>query len=70
MGTSRKWVSDPYRLIKLKKMVKTLYSDFSNGSDGAGHVRRDDLNTSREAADTTLNGSLFYSQAVLGKKLE
>ena len=51
-------------------MVKTLYSDFSNGSDGAGHVRRDDLNPSREAADTTLDGSLFYSQAVLGKKLE
>ena len=35
-------------------------------SDGAGHTRRDDLNSSREAADTTLDGNLFHSLAVLG----
>ena len=45
-----------------------MYSDFSNTSDGAGHTRRDDLNSSREAADTTLDGNLFHSLAVLGSK--
>ena len=32
-----------------------MYSDFSNTIDGAGHTRRDDLKSSREAADTTLD---------------
>ena len=52
-------------------MTHAMYSDFSNASDGVGHARRDDLNSSREAADTTLDGRLFHSLAVLGnKKLE
>ena len=33
--------------------------------DGAGHTRRDDLKSSREATDTTLDGNLFHSLAVL-----
>ena len=45
-----------------------MYSDFSNTSDGAGHTRRDDLNSSREAAVTTLDDNLFYSLTVLGYK--
>ena len=39
-----------------------------NSYNGAGHAQRDDLNSSREAADTTLDGSVFHSLAVLGKK--
>ena len=42
-----------------------MYSDFSNTIDGAGHTRRDDLKSSREAADTTLDGNLFHSLAVI-----
>ena len=45
-----------------------MYSDVSVASDGAGHTGRSDLNSSREAADTTLNGSLFQTLAVHGKK--
>ena len=45
-----------------------MTSDFSNASDGAGHAKRDDLNSSRETADTTLYGGLFHSLAVLGKQ--
>ena len=48
-----------YRLIKL---VKTMYSDFSNVINGAGHILRDDLNSSREAADITLEGRLFLGR--------
>ena len=54
-----------YRLIKL---VKTMYSDFSDVSNGAGRTLRDGLNSSREAADITMEGRLFHSLAVLGKK--
>ena len=45
-----------------------MYSDVSVASDGAGNTRRSDLHSSRQAADTTLDGSLFQSLAVLGKK--
>ena len=54
-----------YRLIKL---VKTMHSDFSNVINGAGHILRDDLTSSREAADIALEGRLFHSLAVLGRK--
>ena len=43
-----------------KSWLKTIYSDFSNASDGAGHAWRNYLNSSREAADTTLDGNLFH----------
>ena len=54
--------------VKGKMLIKTMYSDVSVASDGAGHTGRSDLNSSREAADTTLNGSLFQTLAVHGKK--
>ena len=34
-------------------LIKTMYSDTSVASDGAGHTGRGDLNSSTEAADTT-----------------
>ena len=52
----------------LRQLIKNMYSDVSVASDGAGHTGRSDLNSSREAADTTPDGSLFQSLAVLGKK--
>ena len=45
-----------------------MTTDVSVAGDGAGHIGRSDLNSSREVADTTLHGSLFQSLAVLGKK--
>ena len=46
-----------------------MYSDLTSlipVMEQVGHTRRDDLNSSREAADTTLDGNLFHSLAVLG----
>ena len=37
-----------------------MYSEVPNTSDGAGHARRDDLNSSREAADTKLRHKENY----------
>ena len=39
--------------VKGKMLIKTMYSDTSVASDGAGHTGRGDPNSSTEAADTT-----------------
>ena len=45
-----------------------MYSDVFFASDEAGYSQMSDLKSSRVADDTILNGSLFQSLAVLGKK--
>ena len=47
------------------KLVKTLYSCCCCAAD---HIQSNNLNSSRDAADTITTGNLFNSQSVLGKK--
>ena len=52
--------------MHVEKTGETMYSSFDlYVSDGAGHTPKDDRNSSMEAADSTLEGRLFHSLAVL-----